>query len=339
MTLPETPNRICDDLGQPLFGRYRGIIPDGSLTHLSPTHQRHGLMRIRTEKRWQYLCLHDSKWIAGLALVKLGYAGAAFVYLFDRESQTFLFDESLLLPPGLVRVGERPGVGSQSALKIPGLRCSVIHPNGLGRYEVRLRMTKHNRVFDLAGFLRWPEEPDGLSAICPVSGIGSVNLTVKQVALPTRGRLLIDEESFELGTDCYGIMDYSHGYLDRTTAWMWVCAGGYQEGIRVGFNLVAGFNDDIENAIWIDNELVGVSKVHIRREPKTDGRWQIKSEDGRVDVTFVPEGVRTQQQDIGPLSSHYTQPVGTFQGSIATDKGKLSIQNLTGVAEEHYSRW
>ena len=86
MRLPKTPDRICDELGQPLFGRYRGIIPDGSLTHLSPNHQRRGLMRIRTEKCWQYLSLHDSRWIAGLALVRLGYAGAAFVYLFDRES-------------------------------------------------------------------------------------------------------------------------------------------------------------------------------------------------------------------------------------------------------------
>lgn len=341
------PDRLSDPEGRPLFGAYRGVIPDGSLTGLAMDYDRRGLRRLAAEKCWQFVGLCTPEWIASLAIVRMGYAGLTFFSLFDREDGEFLVDQTSLAPPLLAaRIDEKPGDGAKASFRIPGVHASVLKPPGLGRYEIRLRWTGGPEVFDLAAQLKAADHPqggpDGLTAICPVTGNGSVNLTVKQVALPASGRMVLGERTFEFGPGAFGLLDYSHGFLDRTTAWMWACAGGKLKRGRVaGLNLVAGFNDSLENAVWLGQDLIPVGPVVFHRDSSgPTAPWTIRDADGKLDLTFTPEGVRSEQRDVGPLSSHYLQPVGTFSGKLTDRRGReVWLTDLPGVCEEHFSRW
>ncbi len=338
----DVPDRICGPDGIPLFGAWRGVIPDGALRGLSAEYDRRGLQRVRTEKRWHFACIAGPEWIAAVAIIRLGYGGAAFAYLFDRESRHFVFDESTMAPPVIAaKIADRPGDGARSTFRMPGFHASILHPPGLGRYEVRLRLTGGEEVFDLAAELHTQGAPDGLTAICPIGGKGSVNLTVKRVAVPARGRLVIGERTLPFDEKYYAMLDYSHGFLDHTTSWMWACAGGKTaRGRTVGLNLVAGFNDSIENVLWIGKDLVPVGPVSFHRDTSgPTAPWTIRDEGGRVDLTFTPEGVRADERDLGPLSTHYVQPVGTFSGTIKGKGKPVRIKDLAGVCEEHFSRW
>ena len=66
-----------------------------------------------------------------------------------------------------------------------------------------------------------------------------------------------------------------------------------------------------------------------------DSPWRIRSEDGRVDLTFTPEGYRAQTIDLKVISSRYLQPFGTFSGQI----DGVAIEGLPGVTEDHAARW
>ena len=110
MQKENVPDLICGSDGIPLFGAFRGVIPDGALRGLSAQYDRRGLQRVRTEKCWHFTCIAGPEWIIGLAIVRLGYGGAAFAYLFDRESRRFVFDESTLAPPIIAaKIADRPG--------------------------------------------------------------------------------------------------------------------------------------------------------------------------------------------------------------------------------------
>lgn len=342
-TLPAAPDRASASDGLPLFGAYRGIIPDASFSSLDPDHARTGLARLRTEKCWHYINVAGPEWMACVAVVRLGYAGVAFAYLFDRRTRNFVFDRTQMAPPLIgARIAEKPGDGAETSFRLPGFHASLLHPPGQGRYVLRLRMTGGEQLFDLATDLYRQEGPDALSAICPVKGKGSVNLTVKQVALPARGRLIFGDETWNFDKDHYAMVDFSHGYLDRTTSWMWACAGGRTpRGRTLGLNLVAGFNDSLENAIWVGKDLVPVGPVTFHRDTSgPSAPWNIQDEAGKLELTFTPEGARSEQKDVGPISSHYFQPVGTFSGKLTDARGKpVKLEGLTGVCEEHHSRW
>ncbi len=330
-----------------MFGSYAGVIPDGSLKCLGPEHSRIGLEKILSEKCWHYAAISSPKWFVTLAIIKMGYASAATCALFDRDGSEFVFDRTVIAPPLLgAKLNEIPGDGAESVFRIPGFRASILKPNGLGRYELRARISAEGKKLDLAAeFKAWDSgsgAPTPLTAICPVKAKGTVNITVKQLAMPTTGRLIIGDEHHDLKSDSFALLDFSHGYLDTATSWMWACAGGtMKRKLTIGFNLTAGFNNGLENIIWLGKDMIPTGKVIFHREtsgPKAP--WIIKDTDNRLDLTFTPEGSRSEDRDFGPISTRYLQPLGTFSGRITDGRGKDRwIVDLPGVCEEHDARW
>jgi len=335
-TLPPVPCRAVDPSGAPLFGTYEGVLADASFVGLAPAYSLPALRRMQSEKAWHFVCLHDRLFAAGFAIVRLGYMSSAFAFLFDRSEREFLVEESVLGPPLLAcKIADAPGTGAHSTFRVPGFHCSVMQPAGHGRIELRTRITARGQLLDLAADLATAGAPAGLTAICPIGGQGALHLTVKQVCLPARARLVLGDEEHVLGPDALGLIDYSHGLLDRTTSWMWAAASGQVGGQPVGFNLAQGFTAGTECAIWIGEHPQKVGPVQFRREPGPLGRWWIATDDGRLSLTFTPEGSRSDNKDVGPITSHYLQALGTFSGNLCG----FEVADLFGLTEEHHARW
>jgi len=341
--LQPAPPRVCDPHGQPHIGTYRGLIPDTGLAELAPAFELVGLARIAAEKRWHYVCLCHPRWICGLGIVRLGYGAAAFTSLFDRERDTFAVQRSQLAPPLVAaRIADRPGDGAESTFRLPGFHASLLGPPGLDRYELRIRLSGEPAPFDLAAEIDRAAGPDALSAICPLPGRGTIHTTAKQVGLPARGRLLLGEQRFELDADCFALIDYSHGLLDRTTSWMWSSAGGRTpRGRVVGWNLTAGFTEGAENAVWVGSDLLPLGPVTFRRQTDgPDSPWLLRDGDERIELRFQPAGLHRQRRDLGPLSTNILQALGTFSGRLTDRRGRpVKIERLCGLCEEHHSRW
>src|SRR4051812_43235993 len=119
-TLRAAPAAIHNEAGQPQFGTYQGVIPDGDFSLLSGAYQLAQPVRLFKEKKWQYQLVVTPEVIAAYAIVDLGYAANAFITAVDVRDRKVVVDKSFMGVPGpLASVGTRAGEGHSARLVSP----------------------------------------------------------------------------------------------------------------------------------------------------------------------------------------------------------------------------
>ena len=325
-SVPRAPAR-----NSPTFGTYAGRCGD---TRLSLD----GVSRLRqylSEKRWQWFAAFDDELAVGGAVVDAGFFGTMFCWVFDRAAGELLVDEDIVVPSPLVSVTTHPTVGHIAGVGLPGYRLEMHRQHDSLRVEGRIAGAE--LALDFA-----PDDRTAITAVCPVAGrTGGVNVTQKEPGVAVSGRVSLDAsgdertlagaDGGERTLDGVGFLDYSHGLLARETRWDWAFAHAQApDGTPVSFNLVAGFNDGLENVVWVDGEPRAVGAASL-----TSGeRWRVETACGTVDATLAVEGRREQHIDAGLVASRYDQPLGRWTGTVAGH----DIEGV-GVAEQHHTRW
>jgi len=318
-----------------LFGTYACACADTDLRL-----RERGVGRFRravSEKRWQWFSAFDENLAVGGAVVDAGFFGNVFVWVFDRAAGEMVVDADVLVPSSLVSVSSEPERGTIARISLPGRKLRVVRDAGTeGDYEgddSRSRLGIEGRFKGIDLDLTF--ETDGntpVTAVCPVEGReGGVNVTQKETCATVKGEVSAGGEDHAV--DGVGNLDYSHGLLARETRWSWAIGSGTTEdgGARVGFNLVSGFNDGLENAVWVDGEPEAVGAASFETG---EGGWRIRTDCGTVDVRLAVEGVREENKNVGVVVSRYSQPVGRWTGTVAG----YDFEGA-GVAEEHLARW
>lgn len=329
MKLPDAPASPVAEDGNARFGTYRGACEDISLDGFGQDQPR--LTRLLREKSWQWFGLSNKRVALGGALVNAGLATSVFMWVYDRRAQKMLADASTLLPPGLVQLSHAPARGRTASSMAPGRRLSIERDGDQLRIEGSISEIGLDVTFD-APLAR------AITAICPVGADGDgINVTQKECCLPVRGQLSVSGRSFELGEDAIGMLDYSHGLLERETSWRWaIAAGRVDDGTRVGFNVVSDFNEGLENVAWVGDKIYKVGQAEFDFNPKRPrDMWRVTTSDGLLDVTLDVEGVRQNDIDLAIAASQYTQPLGRWHGKV---DGRL-VHGIFGVAEVHRAKW
>ncbi len=302
-------------------GTFVGTCGDTSLGNAA---RRLGLGRVRRllkEKRWQYFAAADDAVAVGGAIVDLGYAGNGFFWAVDRRTGALHEGEALVLPP-FVHVGDAPGDARLGAVSLARIAGGLQAKGRLGPVGFSVQLLE--------------EGGPALTAVAKVPG-GGVNLTCKQAALRAFGTVELGGRTHELGASAMGLLDYTHGLLARETAWRWAAGSGrLADGSPVGFNLVEGFNDGLENGVWIGGRPQAVGAAAFSWDPgRPEARWRVQTADGRVDLRLDVEAVRAKDLDLGLAASRYRQPIGRWSGRI----GGAAMEGVFGVAEDHLARW
>lgn len=333
--LPVCPDALVDPQGAPRFGAYSGRMRDTSLDRLAPPWRREGWRRLASEKRWHYACAATPELFVGAAIIQLGYLASGFLYVFDRGARRLLAERSFLLPPQRVELDD---LAAEARARLRRVRS---------RMTLEASAKAGRLVADLSGgvfvelWLREAPLP-ALTAVCPVVG-GGVTMTQKTVCVPADGEVRVGRRAFRVEGALAGL-DYTHGLLGRETRWRWASASGtLPDGRRVGLNLVEGHNDgDVtENGLWIGEELIQPGHAHFELDEADPLRpWRVRTDDGRVDLRFLPEGARREDLDVLLIASQYVQPMGVFEGTVrGADGGPIEVRGLPGVVERHRARW
>ncbi|HET57923.1 MAG TPA: DUF2804 domain-containing protein [Deltaproteobacteria bacterium] len=332
---------LIDERGRPRFGIYSVPPSLFNLEDFRPYGSRGGnslskrLILAFRMKRWQYLGVCNDDIIFGVAVVRLGYLCNLFAYLFDRRTGTI--DEYNIIRPG-GKSAVFQGTSNSGTVAFTAGRSSLAIINGPA--TVSLKGTIGGKLSVDLGFERYAEPLVCLTR----AGLKGFNYTHKEAGFAGSGKISSGEMSWNIdaGQSC-GVFDYTLGYLSRHTFWNWAAGGGIdsQEN-RVGFNCVQGINETgfTENAFWINGRLFKVDVVHFRYD---DGDflkpWDIASNDGRVTIRFVPEGIRSANIQAGLFASRFSQPFGRFQGSLRGNGMDVQLADVSGFTEEHYARW
>ena len=339
LALEQAPPRLVGPDGAPVAGTWSGSAGSTSFAGLSGAYARSFLERRLVEKKWQYLSLATPQYLFAFAIIDTGYLASGLCALFDRGARRLLIDDNPVLPPGCASVSEEANDGLRARLVGPGIRASIERHGG----RVLLSAKWGRASIDLSLDAR--AAPPALSALCPL-GPGRFDFTQKMIGLPAEGEIRVGNATFLARGELAGL-DYTHGYLERDTSWRWAFASGrlgsHPDSQVIGFNFSEGFLPGGlgENVVWIDGAPRAVGPVSFQFDEKAAlAPWQVQSADGSVELTFAPEGMRTQNTDLKLVSSRYLQPFGSFSGHVTSGAGeRIRIEALAGVTEDHSARW
>jgi hypothetical protein len=302
--LPPPPARLVEG-GAPVEGTWAGPLRDAGFDGLAGEYARGFLERRLVEKRWQALFLATPQVMISLAIVDAGYLSSGILSVFDRGARRVLIDSNPVLPPLLAWVAGEPNDGMRAVLTGPRIGARIERSGG------RILATARWGGVALDLTLDARRAPPPLTAACRL-GPGRFNFTQKLVGLAAEGEIRVGNARFAARGEPAGL-DFTHGYLARETSWRWA----------------------------FDGAPCSVGPVRFAFEPSAPlAPWRIRSDDGSLDLTFQPEGYRSQSVDLKVVVSKYVQPFGVFSGHLITASGeRLELDALPGVTEDHTARW
>jgi hypothetical protein len=284
------------------------------------------------KKRWVYAAVADANVMVGAAVVSLGYAATALVFVLDRRRRKFLMDKSVLGPAPCASFVD-DGSGRRSA-----------------RFELgrsRIEVGDAGTTVDLAGQAGLPTHvfvqtedrgAEPIAAVVPIDG-GFANATEKRV-LGALGEVVAGGQRFVL-EDATCALDHTSGFLARHTKWRWALGlGRAASGERVGFNVVEGFVGEPECGVWIDGRLFPCGEGRFEFDAgRPRDAWAVRTTCGSVDVTFRPDGLHREDKDLYVVRSSFVQPAGEFSGSISAGGRTYVVAGLPGVTEHQDVLW
>ncbi|MEN9464746.1 MAG: hypothetical protein RL217_927 [Pseudomonadota bacterium] len=335
--------KLIQSNGQPLFGQF----PQG-VQELN--YRDYDLRTAMDEKRsdwakkwrfnqFQFISFSAPDFIVGLAIVDLKLVSNAFLYWYDTQSGQF--DEYSFLQP-LARhtaIAPFPNQGASHFQK------------GKNRIEIQASTTTGVRLVrvDLADKLQIRASIDENShyhplSVCTRAGYSGWVFTQKSAARSCEGQIRIGNNNYDLKqSGALAAVDWTGGFMRRETFWNWGSLScTLNDGRRLGFNLAAGVNETgfSENCLWLDDRPIKIDMMDFRfdRYQKHLG-WQLKSNDGIVDLHFTPKGQRQDKTNAFIIASNFTQYFGQYRGEIRLADETLILDGQWGLTEDHYAKW
>jgi hypothetical protein len=321
---------------------------DGSLSDAAIGWARAPLVRPNVaghfprKKRWDYHCVLDGRMAFSVVQADVDYLGLAAIVLIDLASGR-TFQKGIVTPLGR-DIDPPPGLsGAPFRVEKRGFFLDVREE------EAGTRITAAaSRLFggklEADVLVERPPGDEGLHLAVPLRPDG-FQLNVKEVARPARGRVRAWGKEHRFGDDAFGALDVGRGVWPYRTSWNWAVAAGRVGARRIGLNLGARWTDGAgvtENALFVDGRL---EKIHGETRFDYDlghpgNPWNLRTEDGRIDVTLTPQHVVRQGISLGILRTSLRLAFGRVEGQVRTEAGEtLTLRGFSGWAEDHRARW
>ena len=302
-------------------------------------------------KEWDYyavLCADQQLGIT-LTVADLGYAGLFALCFLDFANRSFTQVDSLTLLPlgklGLSADNHQGRIRHQSAalsididlqpgrrhlrFAAPGLTCADGRRGLAG--EILLQQPATLESMNIA--TSWAENRRAFYYNSKIN------------CMPASGGFSLggQQHSFDPQRDS-GVLDWGRGVWTYTNTWYWASASGLVAGEAFGLNFGYGFSDRSpasENVLVYRGNIHKLDQLqfHFDRHDWLKP-WRISSNDGRVDLAFIPLLDRNSHLNALLMVSEQHQVFGHYQGRVILDDGEvLHIDALLGFAEEVRNRW
>lgn len=335
------PATTLIDEGRPRLGQFSdslALLNLEDFRYETPFGKSYGpLSRWLHFKQFQYFGGMSERLVFGCALANIRYAGAAFVYVYDFESGE-LFARSLRTPLGMgLELAGNP-VRGESRFRSGKASFHMGYDEAPRAKSLQVDLGKELQIS-----ARMPEVDFEPMSICTRAAYQGWVYANKTAALRLEGTLTFRGQTFDLAAlEACGHHDFSCGYMRRETYWNWACFSGLASGHRVGLNISCGVNETsyTENCLWVDGRLIKVNLARFgfdRRDVLKP--WRVCSDDGLVELEFIPQGMHRERLNAGILASNFKQVFGHFTGSLNLPGSRIPIVGLPGFVEDQYAKW
>lgn len=293
-------------------------------------------------KKWDMYHFATPDLYVGLLVAWIGYGAFCSAHVYDRETKTNYEDLHLRLPwpefP-MMRNSDQ-GITEYQSRKV----TAVFEVQGERR---KLRM-------DFPGFqgsglqvevdLHHPQEHESICGTF-LTHPRRMNYGHKINCMPVSGEVIFKGRKYlARPDDSFGALDFGRGYYPPKLFWYWATASGLDPaGKLVGFNLGYGNTraNTQENALFYDGKLHKVGQVNCACDPfDLRNPWRVWTDDGKVDLSLIPENVRHGNLKIGPFYSISRPALGYYHGNLTLDSGRvIRLQDLFGLFEWVDQKW
>jgi len=296
------------------------------------------LRRLRL-KEWQGWTLLHPEISSSFILQDAHYLASSEIYVRDR---TGLVEHSRNARGGSLRLPKEL-YPSNPRIATEGYQLGyewAEAPGGRHRIRALIEATKGQPAITVDLTLDGSRGSAPLSVSAPLPG-GS--LYTHKVALPAQGTVHVGDRryTFDPARDL-AVLDEHKSTLPYRTRWLWGTFAGLGPDGIVGANFaerptVPGSAD--ESGLWLPGAdgpaiepLAEVSFEQENGDPLSP--WFVRSADGRLDVTFLPEDRKSVKHQLVLAAIDYWQLVGTYTGSVA---GR-PVAGVRGVLERMRAR-
>ena len=298
-----------------------------------------------------------------LALATIKLATSAFVYLYNDETNEIEVCEALQ-PLTLDTRLEGSCYQGQMAFRHKKLTLT------LDFTPSQVNVVLDSQYLAIEATLQRQSQP---LAVCTPTGRRGWTFTQKEPLTKIVGHLAIKSNStfnsgqqaqqISFNDDTIANLDWTLGYMRHETNWFWTCINSYlPDGRHFTLNLSMGVNETgtSENACWLDGQICYLPPVMFLRDAlnlpsnqqdtvanrldDTPQPWHIYHQNlgwsnVDIDLTFTPMTVYKKTDNFGIVASIFEQWLGFYNGEIRIKQEVIKLDNVMGLAEDHYAKW
>ena len=335
----EAPTDLVRD-GRISFGTYAEPIPNPNLIDAQPW----GLpvpraLRALRLKEWQAFQFANRRYFFVVALFDAKVMGLVQIKAYDRQQKRkYVFERKL---PGW---SLRPaGNLLDSTFAHSGLR--FVNDLRHDRIDIDIDVPAGPQMPALKGSLRILAAGCEPEVVC-IPFAENRGMYSHKCCMGIEGELRMGDERLHFSDgDSFALIDDHKGYYAWVMRWDGVTGAGFDpQGRRIGFNLTKNASVDPqgynENCLWIDGRRHLLPPVRFRRRPElTPEVWEIRDDDGAVEVDFVIEVDGRVRVNALLLESRYRGPFGHFRGRLRGPEGaEVAVDDFFGMGEDFYLR-
>lgn len=281
-------------------------------------------------KRWEYWNVITRTHIMSLTVSSLDYAAVHEVWVFDRATERSWGGSATVIPSRDVDLPGSLGGGATIA-RAKDLAITLTP----GAASWRLFAEAADVSFDVT--VHRPAGHECLAVVVPWSR-RRFQYTVKDVALPATGVVVIGGESYPVPEGSWAVLDHGRGRWPYDVRWNWGAGSGVTDGRTIGIQVGGRWTDgtgSTENGLVIDGTLHKISATlewdyDVSRPLRP---WRVHG--GGLDATLTPFYDKRSATNFGIVSSRTDQCFGVWEGEF---EGTV-FEGIEGFAEDVHNRW
>jgi len=268
------------------------------------------------------------------------YLASSEIYAYDRRT-------------GALHQHAANGRGGSVALpvRLAGGSCSFQRPGYRLEYDFAAGPGRHRLRFDIAATQTAPAFQGELeldaghssAALSVSSRLSAGRLYTHKAVFPAEGALRVGDQSIAFdGARDLAIIDEHKSMLPYRTTWLWGTFALHAADGIAGANFadrpeVPGQEE--ESCLWTPGRCEPLADIQFRRDGTAPlARWRVTSHDGRLDVTFEPEGRKQVRHQLGVFAIDYFQLFGRYRGTLRGADGSYPVEGAHGVCESMTAR-